>query len=88
MDAKVEALTEFNKTIPYDEMFDAAKEISGSKNITFEEPKLVKGRDSGSLYTTYRSNDIQRMMFIQYIYQMEFMILILNVIILEDNLEM
>ena len=60
MDAKVEALTEFNKTIPYDEMFDAAKEISGSKNITFEEPKLVKGRDSGSLYTTYRSNDIKQ----------------------------
>lgn len=59
MDAKVEALTEFNKTIPYDEMFNTAKEISGSKNITFDEPKLVKGRDSGSLYTTYQSNDIK-----------------------------
>ena len=59
MEAKVEALTEFNKTIPYNEMFDVAKEISGSKNITFGEPKLVKGRDSGSLYTTYQSNDIK-----------------------------
>lgn len=59
MEAKVGALTEFNKTIPYDEMFDVAKEISGSKNITFNEPKLVKGRDSGSLYTTYQSNDIK-----------------------------
>ena len=59
MDAKEVALTEFNKTIPYDEMFNAAKEISGSKNITFEEPKLVKG-SSGSLYTTYRSNDIKQ----------------------------
>lgn len=59
MDAKEVALTEFNKTIPYDEMFNAAKEISGSKNIVFEEPKLVKG-SSGSLYTTYRSNDIKQ----------------------------
>lgn len=59
MDAKEVALTEFNKTIPYDEMFDVAKEISGSKNITFNEPKLVKG-SSGSLYTTYRSNDIKQ----------------------------
>lgn len=57
-EAKVNTLTEFNKTIPYDEMFDVAKKISGSKNAQFEEPTLVN-RDGTSLYTQYRSNDIK-----------------------------
>ena len=42
----------------------------------------------GLLCLILHSYALQKMMFIQYIYQMEFMILILNVIILEDNLEM
>ena len=57
-EVKVNALTEFNKTIPYDEMFDVAKKISGSKNVQFEEPKLVN-RDGRTLYTKYQSNDIK-----------------------------
>ena len=59
MDAKEVALTEFNKTIPYDEMFNVAKEISGSKNITFEEAKLVKG-SSGGLYAGCRWGDVEQ----------------------------
>lgn len=51
-EAKVNALTEFNKTIPYDEMFDVVKKISGLKNVQFEEPKLVN-RDGRTLYTKY-----------------------------------
>lgn len=57
-EAKVNTLTEFNKTIPYDEMFDVAKKISGLKNVQFEEPKLVN-RDGRTLYTKYQSNDIK-----------------------------
>ena len=37
MDAKEVALTEFNKTIPYDEMFDVAKEIKNNMSKSMDE---------------------------------------------------
>jgi hypothetical protein len=57
-ETKVNALTHFNKTIPYDEMFDVAKQISGSKNIEFGKPEVVV--KNGEVYTKYSSNDIKQ----------------------------
>lgn len=56
-EAKVNALKQFNKTIPYNEMFDVAKQLSGSKNIEFGEPEVVV--KNGEVYTKYKSNDIK-----------------------------
>ena len=57
MEAKEYALTEFHKTIPYDEMFEAGKQVSGSKSAVFGEPELVN--KNGSFYVHYSSNDIK-----------------------------
>lgn len=56
-EAKTYALTEFNKTVPYDEMFDSAKVISGSKNAKFKQPELIN-RD-GKVYTKFETEDIK-----------------------------
>lgn len=55
--AKNEALTEFSKTIPDDEMYDIAKQVSGIDNLQFTK-ELVNDR-YGEPYIKYSSNDIK-----------------------------
>lgn len=55
--AKNEALTEFSKAIPDDEMYDIAKQVSGIDNLRFTKELAISR--NGEPYIKHSSNDIK-----------------------------
>lgn len=57
-ETKGKLLEEYAKTIPYNEMFDTAVNISGVKNAKFTEPK-IEVDNSGRVFVHYESNELK-----------------------------